>query len=157
MLDPSMRTDTHAIGKMKCNEFGSFKLRSGTSHLVVGKWTKVPRPTFKGSSQHMYYKTSRCPGLERDAPESLSARGIRKDNVRKDIHADANRIEQKIPTPPVTVEEAEKLTEEMIQSYSKNNTMRQLLEDARYFAGAATLSGAVGVRRAKAQITRFEP
>ena len=59
--------------------------------------------------------------------------------------------------PEPSREEAEKYTAELIDSFAQNRGMRELLEDARYFAGASTLGGAVGVRRARAQIKRFEP
>ena len=140
---------------MKCQEFGPFMLERSSVHYRTGKWTRAPIEAFEGSSKWLYLKVSRCPEIERlgRVPEAQKFTSVDSGAIT------FNEVEEREKTRimPVTAEEAEKLADDMIKSYSKNNPMRQLLEDARFFAGAATLSGAVGVRRARAQITRFEP
>lgn len=124
----------------------------------VGRWTIQPIESFPGEIRMVYQKLYRNPVLERrmnladlfmeqqygPMPQKVS------ENVGK-------RPTEQLEVPEaLSVEDAEKLTLELIDSYVKNPRMHELLKDARYFAGASALGGAVGVRRARAQIRRFE-
>ena len=66
-----------------------------------------------------------------------------------DYEIEPEREEEKVRLPEVSREEAEKISDEMIKSYSHNHTMRELLEAAKYFAGPNALVGAPASRRAR--------
>jgi hypothetical protein len=122
----------------------------------VGKWSKRPVSTSRDDVRVSYMKISREPKLERNSSVAMDYMKTRFASV---IMKEARQASKSIPEvviPSISPEEAEKITDEMINTFSKTRGMRDLLEGAKFFAGASTLSGAVTVRRARQQITRFE-
>jgi len=65
------------------------------------------------------------------------------------MEAKEAKIEKVVEISP---EDAEKISEEMISSFSKKRDIRELLEGAKFFAGASALAGAPSVRRARRSI-----
>jgi hypothetical protein len=137
---------------------GRFILQRGIEKERVGSWTRVQLPSFPENVRMTYHKLSRNPMLESE----LKLADKKMELVYTDAPVKSIPKTEKIETialnvnQAVSIEEAETYTSKLIDSFSCNPGMRELLEDARFFAGASTLGGAVGMRRARAQIKRFQ-
>ena len=131
-----------------------YKLDRELVALRTGRWTTSPIPIRDGHPQHMYMKLTTNLDLElRNLPDTPHDA----DNGCPDGKSGVNDVDGVTAHVPVALsaEDAEKIAEAMIDSFSSNRTMRELLESARYFAGAASLGGAIGTRRARTGIKRF--
>lgn len=124
------------------------------SHIRVGRWSKVPICITTDSVHIKYVKLTREPLLERES--SLARQYFNQKYASVSRASIPDTIKVKPKPKEISVEEAEKITNEMIESFSHNRTMKDLLEGAKFFAGAKTLSGAVTTRRSRTQIKRFE-
>lgn len=128
-----------------------------TRHDIIRRastWSKIVRPLREDSVVHVYHKSSGPLGIEYGRTRSLEYMK-RKYNILEDtdIPEPAPRCDA-LPSrirhePTLSVEEAEKISTEIIQSFSKNRDMKELLEGAKFFAGASALAGGPGERRAR--------
>ena len=114
-----------------------------------GAWALVPVSFNDYSVRRGYVKLYRQPNLE--APNEatneliLSRLGCKTD-VLNVPYTNSSTL---------TEAEAEKITERLIETYSSNKALKDLLEGARFFAGAGTLGGAGKLRRARTAIRKF--
>jgi hypothetical protein len=129
---------------------GRFKLDRARIAKPARKWSSVAMPLKQGSvgRVHMLLSTH------------VDTRGLSREQYRKVInwpwkHSLARKPKpQPAPEPahapkPISPEEAEQLSKDMIKSFSSCRLMRELLEDAKYFVGATGLVGAPPSRRAR--------
>ena len=141
---------------LRSAEFGLYELDRTISHLRVGRWTREQVHVDSTRTRMMYFKLENQLGLER---ESQVAAEFMKRLYGVRGSGGSKPPVKEVSAPPalvISAEEAEKIADEMISSFSKNTTMKELLEGARFFAGAGSLSGAIPVRRSRTQIKRFE-
>ena len=119
--------------------FAKFRLNRDHVGLRCSKWGQIPDRT---GIVKAYSKFSRQPGLERV---------VRVVERRTKEVSELEQVKQ-----PITIAEAEKITENMISSFSTNKMMRELIESASLFAGAENIGGARCMRKSRLQITKFE-
>jgi hypothetical protein len=140
--------------RKQVNKAAKYKLDRELVALRTGRWTTSPIPIRDGNPQHMYMKLTTNLDLElRNLPDTSN-------DPENDPNNGMSGVKEvdgvSVPVPiALSAEDAEKIAEAMIDSFSSNRTMRELLESARYFAGAASLGGAIGTRRARTGIKRF--
>lgn len=123
-------------------------------HIRVGRWSKVPVAITTDCVHVKYVKLTREPLLEREVSLASEYFNRKYASVSQSCIPETTNVKPK--AKEISVEEAEKITNEMIHSFSHNRTMKDLLEGAKFFAGAKTLCGAVITRRSRTQIKRFE-
>jgi hypothetical protein len=139
--------------------FSYFKLDRAVIEHKTSTWTLNPQRIHDTSCLRVYSKVTRS--IHFDYERARKRRKIYFDQPAS--HQDTPEHDKEAinhssrNVPKVSVEDAEKVAEEMIESFSKNPLMRELLEGARFFAGSATLSGAVTTRRARTKIKLFDP
>lgn len=144
------------ISRMKFEGFSRYKLDRDLSELRPGKWSRTAESITDHHPRMVYRKISRNTDLEVVFAELERAEDNRK---RRNAESEDSFVDETRSFPirePVSKDVAVKITEEMMCSFSDNRNMRELLEGALHFAGAVTLGGALGPRRARTQITRFE-
>ena len=145
--------DGEGIKRMQFPGYSKFKLDRRTIDFRTSRWTKCPVPVRKEHPQRMYMRSSPATNyVPVFPPEPVSEYNDMyvelNTNENCSLHSNAN--------VPLSLHDAEKVTEAMIDSFATNPAMRELLESARFFAGAASLGGASRTRRAKTVIQRFE-
>jgi hypothetical protein len=104
---------------------------------------------------HLYTKLSRQPDFER--LNSRSFEYMKRKYCIQEIAEDSQLTKLEVVASrksevKLSAEEAEKISSEIIQSFARKRDMKELLEDAKFFAGASALAGAPGERRARRNI-----
>lgn len=121
------------------------------------KWSRCPSALRDGSLIRVYKKLEREPDLER-----VENRGLeymkRKYDIREPIETEPRAAQPVVPPrfkcePKLSPEEAEKISSEIIQSFARNRDMKELLEGAKFFAGASALAGVPEERRARRKVS----
>jgi hypothetical protein len=140
--------------KKLCGRYSSDEARSDAprnpSRLRVSRWSKLPVSLQDSSIRWGYVKLSRQPLLEIQAhpySDFMKSRLL--------IRGDTDHPTES-SKPEISVEEAERITNAMIETHSKNKGLKDLLEGAKFFAGASTLGGAGKVRRVRMQTLKFD-
>lgn len=137
-------------------DFARYKTDRTIACLITSKWSKSTTRLREGSTLKVYTKLSRQPDLERGYSRSFEYMK-RKYDIRETLMAsELNLNEAVVPRknePKLTAEEAEKISSEIIQSFARKRDMRELLEGAKFFAGASALAGAPDERRARRNIS----
>jgi hypothetical protein len=137
-------------------DFGRYKIDRNIASMTTSKWSKSTTRLREGSTLKVYTKLSRQPDLERIYSRSFEYMkrkyDIRETSTASELNLNEAVIPRKIE-PKLTAEEAEKISSEIIQSFARNRDMRELLEGAKFFAGASALAGAPGERRARRNIS----
>lgn len=131
--------------------FSKFKHNRDHSVVRCSSWTKntvIGGPT---GTVKAYVKLTRQPALER----IIRKADPRSNKAVVNEPTGTDEVEQAKVKQPVSVAEAEKNTENMINAFATNRLMRELLESASFFAGAETMGGARLIRRSREQITSF--
>ena len=149
-----MTTEHREIRRMQYSGFARFQLDRDLVHIRPSNWARMHVSIANDLPQQLYIKTN--PSVDMHFIQ-FSRRDD--SDPSQSEHAYHNIMPKDEPVEscePLSVEDAEKRTEAIIESFAKNNAMRELLESARYFAGAASLCGALGTRRARNEIKRFE-
>lgn len=135
--------------------FGRFARRPNPVQCSI--WTSSTQLGGPNCIVKAYRKTTRQESLER----SIDLAGLYLEK-RLRLHGgkaseSANQAPAEKGRQPLSIEEAERNTAQMILSFSSNREMRELLESASLFAGADNIGGARCMRRSRLQITKHEP
>ena len=136
-------------------DFAKYKLERGVAGCISSRWSRNVKPLREGSMLHLYTKLSRQPDFERLNSRSFEymkrkygIQEIAEDSPSNKLEVVASRKSEL----KLSAEEAEKISSEIIQSFARKRDMKELLEDAKFFAGASALAGAPGERRARRNI-----
>ena len=107
----------------------------------VSRWSPYPLPIFDGGVVRVYVKLERNPALEK-LPASSDKTAS--ENVKSAV--DEKREVPMVPVKPsVDADTAELVTNALIESVSARG-VRELLQDAKWFAGSSVLGGNRPVR-----------
>jgi hypothetical protein len=146
----SMTCKKHDSGRLKHPEFSYFKLDTGVVNQRVGQWTAFPLKVNHELPNCQYLKISHNPFWD-----SWSNSNRSDDN--KPASPPPRDHSGRLPsTDALSIEEARKISQDIIHTFSDCPMLKELLEDAVFFAGPSIFSGALTIRKARAAITRYE-
>ncbi len=138
-------------------DFGKYHTDDSLKFVQPSKWSRQTNVLRDGSVVRLYKKLGRRPELERCANRAVEYMK-RKYDIREIVEATKTNVEIVVQPrfkcePKLSPEEAEKISSEIIQSFSRNRDMKELLEGAKFFAGASALAGAPEERRARRKVS----
>jgi hypothetical protein len=141
-------------------DFSKYRLNQSTIEARPSNWSKCVASIRSGSVVRVYTKLGREPDLERDrnrAFDYMKRKYDIKEVIKEAVQGKEDVIMARFKCEPkLSAEEAEKISTEIIQSFARKRDMKELLEGAKFFAGATALAGAPGERRARRKFS-FSP
>lgn len=132
---------------------GRFKLDREAVDRPVQKWSSRQVPVRPGQVGRVHRKISQ-PCMPSNISKAEYMRRVGwpwKHSLRDPNKQKKSKPKQAVaePVKEISAEEAERLSSDMIKSFSNCRMMQELLEDAKYFVGAGGLVGAPASRRAR--------
>lgn len=145
-----MTCKKHDSGRLKHPEFSYFKLDTDVVHQKVGQWTPFPLKVNHELPNCQYLKISQNPFWD------SRSNSKRSDDNKPPSPLPRDRSGRLPSADALSIEEARKISQDIIHTFSDCPMLKELLEDAVFFAGPSIFSGALTIRKARAAIKRYE-